>query len=688
MDAPKLNPQDTLKESYPKLNQSIDNANEALNRVVNAENDSAEAKEIAEQTQTELRQTVLEGDSSPLAGMLSVGADGTVYEDGPQQRLVAEHNKVTEQLATIGEQTETNTLNINVVTNKAKNQYSINARENDDQVDEIQFYIDKVADSPMQTGQILLNGRDFRVSRGVIPKSGVILDGLGMGITSLKGYGTNYAILDSHGTKDSPIYDFVLSNMKIDGTNLIDPSYSPNTKGVYMTYLVRALFKNLHIFNTPATGLGVDFLQDSLIFNVIAEKCGRQAYAGAVGANGIGIGTGLLSEKETLVIMACQAINNGNNGIMFENQDNIEGFVYAGYAQVIGCTARGNRNGFRNSGNMKMLFQGNHSIENIEDGFVLSSGVSADAFGEHKTFAKETQIKDSFFIGNGNQGVHFMEMHPDGAFLLEVNHIAKNGKNGIYQHTAYELNNTKINDNIIKENGTNGVALTGVVNNSEIKNNHAYKNGSHGIYIPGTFNSSDIENNKAYENGLNGIYLNKSGKNVNIENNKTYNNGQSADMVNNHRDGLKVVSWEGGYTKLKLKNNKSYDTQETKTQRYGAALGVGSGGTYNDVLIEDNDFEGNSEGTLSTVSNTTFVIKNNKGFNPIGTVPVTVGTSPFTYQAGNCPETLYIDGGTVTLIQKAGLTLFTSTGKSLELNPNEAVTIYYTAKPTVNTYKK
>lgn len=101
MDAPKLNPQDTLKESFPKLNQSIDNANEALNRVVNAENDSAQAKEIAEQTQTELRQAVLEGDSSPLAGMLSVGADGTVYEDGPQQRLVAEHNQVKSEIKNI-----------------------------------------------------------------------------------------------------------------------------------------------------------------------------------------------------------------------------------------------------------------------------------------------------------------------------------------------------------------------------------------------------------------------------------------------------------------------------------------------------------------------------------------------------------------------------------------------------------
>lgn len=104
MDAPKLNPQDSLKVSFPKLNQSIDNANEALNRVANAENDSAEAKEIAEQTQSEFRQAVLEGDSSPLAGMLSVGADGTMYEDGPQERLVSEYNRVIEKFANTEEQ--------------------------------------------------------------------------------------------------------------------------------------------------------------------------------------------------------------------------------------------------------------------------------------------------------------------------------------------------------------------------------------------------------------------------------------------------------------------------------------------------------------------------------------------------------------------------------------------------------
>lgn len=105
MDAPKLNPQDTLKESYPKLNQSIDNANEALRKseIANAVSDNAvkisnEAKGIAERTQTELSQAILDGDSSPLAGQLSVGADGTVYADGPQGRLVSEFNRTLNEI--------------------------------------------------------------------------------------------------------------------------------------------------------------------------------------------------------------------------------------------------------------------------------------------------------------------------------------------------------------------------------------------------------------------------------------------------------------------------------------------------------------------------------------------------------------------------------------------------------------
>ncbi|MED5102433.1 SGNH/GDSL hydrolase family protein [Niallia circulans] len=114
MDAPKLDPKDSLKSSFPKLNQAIDNANKALNRVVNAENDSVEAKEIAERTQSELSQAILKGDSSPLAGQLSVGADGTIYKDGPQERFITEFNELIAQLVTTFKKTDTGILDLNV----------------------------------------------------------------------------------------------------------------------------------------------------------------------------------------------------------------------------------------------------------------------------------------------------------------------------------------------------------------------------------------------------------------------------------------------------------------------------------------------------------------------------------------------------------------------------------------------
>lgn len=119
MDAPKLNPQDTLRQSFPKLNQSIDNANEALkksgtavNISNNAINVSNEAKGIAERTQSELSQAILEGDSSPLAGQLSVGADGTIYNDGPQERFITEYNHVSTNVETTQLKMESEEINV------------------------------------------------------------------------------------------------------------------------------------------------------------------------------------------------------------------------------------------------------------------------------------------------------------------------------------------------------------------------------------------------------------------------------------------------------------------------------------------------------------------------------------------------------------------------------------------------
>jgi hypothetical protein len=97
-DAPKILGTDTLRQAYPKLNQAIEKANKADRDSTNALSTANEAKQTADQTRTELNQAILAGDSGPLAGQLSVGADGTVHPSA-QDRLINEYNKVTSQLA-------------------------------------------------------------------------------------------------------------------------------------------------------------------------------------------------------------------------------------------------------------------------------------------------------------------------------------------------------------------------------------------------------------------------------------------------------------------------------------------------------------------------------------------------------------------------------------------------------------
>ncbi|MBO1513267.1 hypothetical protein, partial [Metabacillus bambusae] len=105
-----------------KLNSMFE---ELYNKYISSGADSSEAKIKAvqalansEQTQKELTQAILAGDSSPLGGQLSVGSDGTIH-DGPQERLIAENQKLTSELAKKALKTDVDTL----TTNKADKTY-------------------------------------------------------------------------------------------------------------------------------------------------------------------------------------------------------------------------------------------------------------------------------------------------------------------------------------------------------------------------------------------------------------------------------------------------------------------------------------------------------------------------------------------------------------------------------------
>ncbi|RKO63565.1 glycosyl hydrolase family 28-related protein [Caldibacillus debilis] len=102
-DAPKINPTDTLRESYPKLNQAIDNANNALKTANTAKETADQSLAMSENTQKQLNQIVIEGDSSVEAAQARVDAEGNVFAT-LKERLDTKETQFANEIGILNEQ--------------------------------------------------------------------------------------------------------------------------------------------------------------------------------------------------------------------------------------------------------------------------------------------------------------------------------------------------------------------------------------------------------------------------------------------------------------------------------------------------------------------------------------------------------------------------------------------------------
>lgn len=68
---------------------------------------------------------------------------------------------------------------------------------------------------------------------------------------------------------------------------------------------------------------------------------------------------------------------------------------------------------------------------------------------------------------------------------------------------------------------------------------------------------------------------------------------------------------------------------------------------------------------------------------PLGPIAVTPTASPMTITAGDNPEVIYIVGGTITSVTKAGLPV--AYGGGIRLAKGQAIVITYTVAPTAIT---
>lgn len=156
-------------------------------------------------------------------------------------------------------------------------------------------------------------------------------------------------------------------NFTIDSSNTkgSPTGYNAAGKGFYFQLFRDCDFRNVTVKNTDGTGFGIDYPVNSTIVNCRAERCGKNANAGDVGASGFGIGTGY-AENESMEIRDCVALDNTKYGFFFEHQSLFDAAdVYAPGGQLFlvkNCVASGNLFNFGGERSHDVVFQDCNSM--------------------------------------------------------------------------------------------------------------------------------------------------------------------------------------------------------------------------------------------------------------------------------------------------------------------------------------
>lgn len=203
-------------------------------------------------------------------------------------------------------------------------------------------------------------------------------------------------------------------------------------------------------------------------------------------------------------------------------------------------------------------------------------------------------------------------------------------------------------------------------------------NGSGIIF--GNSKSCQVANSYLINNGLDGVIIGADTVGITIVNNVIDGNN-----VTNTAGVVAGVNVAGGAQAFKIKNNTIGNNTLLFTghQKYGVAVNTGASDNYE---ITGNDVRNNdTAGIVDNGTGTNAVVKDNLGYK-LGVAVIAPPSSTSIYRAGHCPETVYLRGGTITEVKipdNAGSVLFTSTPCTIQLEPNETMSITYSAAPTM-----
>jgi len=266
------------------------------------------------------------------------------------------------------------------------------------------------------------------------------------------------------------------------------------------------------------------------------------------------------------------------------------------------------------------------------------------------------------------------------------------------------FNNCTISNNVITGGGRTtpqyGINLEAGSEYNSVTDNHVTGmycnsttyNGGIGIRLEGaTFNF--ISGNILSQCGSIGIYLDST------SNNNTVSLNTASDQLAGNYFGSAYtgIGIDIAGSKNYISQNQAFDDRSgaARTQNYGIAM---ESGALNNILIGNNVYNNINHNIIDTnVPENTMI--NNTGYNPVGYIasPISGSTaylvdsgsnstwiSGRVYTNSGSPKVLNISGGTVSTVAQNGVTLFTMTGCTVTLQPDDTFSVTFSTAPTIN----
>jgi hypothetical protein len=325
-------------------------------------------------------------------------------------------------------------------------------------------------------------GRYCMRDAATVWRSGISLVGAGMSATRFllanpgaPGTPTPLAWFTAaqHGAgRQNYLADCTFTSFEVDGSGMQLDQYDPLAKGLGLQYVLRGRFRDIYVHDTPATGFGCDFLQDTVVEGVLAERCGRLDTGEQPGGAGIGIGVGGWGPTERLTITACTARGNGTNGIFLELQQ--AKWPPPRGIRITACHAEDNRFGISDWGTDGLVVTACTMIGNHEAGFDISAQGTSSVAGRGGMVVNciiDGNVRDGIGIGN-----------TPGPYTISGSRISGNGRYGYWQHhlgpgyqgPAVDL---VLEGNSIHDNGLEGIRVDAGLDYSAFTRNRIRNNG-------------------------------------------------------------------------------------------------------------------------------------------------------------------------------------------------------------------